>query len=106
MSKLGLSFSGPDGAEIPNYGEQDALWESDEGINCKMVVQISDVDRVSLSAAELADNGFETVLKKHDGYIKNMKSKKTIKLLRKGGVYIVRMWVKVDSVPPFRRQGN
>ena len=106
MSKLGLAFSGPDGAEIPNFGEQDALWESDEGINCKMVIQLSEVDRVLLVATELADNGFEVILRKRDGLIKNLRTGKTIKLLRKGGVYIVRMWVKTDSVPPFRRQGK
>jgi hypothetical protein len=106
MSKLGLTFSGPDGSEIQNLGEQDALWESDEGIHCKMVVQISEVDRVLLAATELADNGFEVILRKRDGIIKNLRTGKTIKLLRKGGVYIVRMWVKTSGTPPFRRQGK
>ena len=106
MSKLGLAFSGPDGSEIPNLGEQDASWESDEGINCKMVIQLSDVDRILLSGTELADNGFEIALRKRDGFIKNLRTGKTIKLLRKGGVYIVRMWVKTSGVPPFRRQGK
>ena len=110
MSKLGLAFSGPAGEEIPNLGEQDALWESDEGIHCKMVIQLSDVDRILLAGTELADNGFEIVLRKRDGFIKNLRTGKTIRLIRKGGVYIVRMWVKIPTkapsvVPPFRRQG-
>ena len=86
MSKLGLAFSGPAGEEIPNYGEQDAIFDTDEGVGCKMVIQISDVDRVLLSAAEMTDNGFEVVLKKTYGYITNLKTKKTIRLQRKGGV--------------------
>ena len=108
MSKLGLSFSGPDGKDIPNHGEQDAHWDTDEGLGCKMVMQLSDVDRVLLSAAEMADNGYEVVLKKTYGYITNLKTKKTIRLQRKGGVYILRMWIRVDgkSSPPFRRQGK
>lgn len=84
ISKLGSAFSGPAGEEIPNLGEQDALWESDEGSHCKMVIQLSDVDRVLLSGTELADNGFEVILRKRDGFIKNLHTGKTIKLIRKG----------------------
>jgi hypothetical protein len=54
----------------------------------------------------LADNGFEVVLKKTGGYITNLKTKKTIRLQRKGGVYILRMWIRTDGSPPFRRQGK
>ena len=94
-----------------NLGEQDAFWESDEGIKCKLVVQLSDVDRVLVAGTELADNGFETTLRKRDGLIKNIRTGKTIKIIRKGGVYVVRMWVNIPTttpsdVPPFRRQGN
>ena len=111
MSKLGLCFTGPAGEEIPNLGEQDAFWESDEGVKCKLCIQLSDVDRVLLAGTELADNGFEIILRKRDGLIRNIRTGKTIKLIRKGGVYIVRMWVKIptkapNDVPPFRRQGN
>ena len=106
MSRLGLPFSGPDGSEIPNLGELDALWESDEGIKCKMVLQIADVDRILLAATELADNGFDVILRKNYGLIKNLKSGKTIQLQRKGGVYIVKMWVKTDATAPFQRQGK
>ena len=105
MSRLGLSFSGPDGSEIPNFGELDAFWESEEGFKCRMVMQISDVDRILLACTELADNGFDTTFRKNDGLITNLRNQKSMKLIRKNGVYILRMWIKVDGTAPFQGQG-
>ena len=72
MSKKGLKFQGPDGTEIPNYGELDIDWESMEGHKCKMCIQISDVDRILLAVTELNDAGNDVVLSKSGGEIVNV----------------------------------
>ena len=94
MSKRGLKFAGPDGKEIPNYGEVDVDWIATEGHKCRMVIQMSDVDRCLLAVTELNDAGNDVVLSKHGGEIIHVASGKRVALQRKGGVYVVKMWIK------------
>lgn len=94
MSKRGLKFAGPDGKEMPNYGEVDVDWISTEGHKCRMVIQMSDVDRCLLAVTELNDAGNDVVLSKHGGEIINVASGKRVALQRKGGVCVVKMWIK------------
>ena len=98
MSKRGLKFAGPDGKEIPNYGEVDVDWIATEGHKCRMVIQMSDVDRCLLAATELNDAGNDVVLSKHGGEIIHVASGKRVALQRKGGVYVVKMWIKNNDV--------
>ena len=107
MSKKGLSFQGPDGSEIPNYGELDIDWESMEGHKCKICIQISDVDRILLAVTELHDAGNDVVLSRSGGEIVTVAIAKRIALQRRGGVYIVKMWIRCDEKQPsvFPRQG-
>ena len=108
MSKRGLKFSGPDGTEIPNYGELQVDWEPAEGHKCDVVLQMSDVDRILLAVTELNDAGNDVVLKKAGGEIVNVKSGKRIALQRRGGVYTVRMWIPCHEgeASDFPRPGN
>ena len=93
MSKNGQKYRGPDGSRIPNLGQKDVEFVSDEGHKCGLTWQIADVERPLIAVSHLSEAGNEVVLKKHGGEVINEKSGKRIKLQRKGGVYIMRMWV-------------
>jgi len=107
MSEKGFKFQGPDGTEIPNYGELDIDWESMERHKCKMCIQISDVDRILLAVTELNDAGNDVVLSRSGGEIANVATGKRIALQRRGGVYIVKMRIPCDEkqASVFPRQG-
>ena len=75
---------------------------------CKMCIHISDVDRILLAVAELNDAGNDVVLSKSGGEIVNVATGKRIALQRRGGVYIVNMWIRCDEkqASVFPRQGH
>ena len=63
------------------------------GHNCGIPFQVAEVERPLIAVSQLAAAGNDVILKANGGYVTNIKSGKSIKLLRKGGVYILRMWV-------------
>ena len=64
------------------------------GHRCGIPFQVADVERPLIVVSQLAAAGNKVVLGHKGGYILNDATKKTIKLLRKGGVYILRMWIQ------------
>ncbi len=98
MSKSGRKYRGPDGTRIPNEGQQEVQFTSDEGHRCGMTWQIADVERPLIAVSHFTKTGGEIV---------NIASGKKIKIQRKGGVYVLRMWVPGPATPskasPFAR---
>ena len=78
---------------MPNYGEIDVDWLATEGHKCRMTIQMSDVDSCLLAVTELNDAGSDVILRKLGGEIAHADSGKRIALQRKGGVYVVKMWI-------------
>ena len=66
---------------------------SNLGHNCGIPVQVAEVERPLIVVSQLAAAGNDVFLRAEGGSINNIKSDKSIKRLRKGGVYIFRMWV-------------
>ena len=67
---------------------------------------------LNLFTTQLAEAGNEVILRKSDGVIRNLRTKEAIQLLRRGGVYVLRMWLKDTEHPEsekapagFPRQG-
>ena len=60
------------------------------------------------AVSQLAAAGNEVLLEKAGGWIINRANKKRIRLHRKGGVYIWKMWVPADNeeASGFTRQGS
>ena len=70
---------------------------------------MSDVDRCLLAVTELNDAGNDVILRKHGGEIIHVASGRRVALQRKGGVYVVKMWIKnVDgtAASDFPRPGR
>ena len=93
MSKAGRKYRGPDGSRIPNEGQQEVHFVSDEGHKCGMTWQIANVERPLVAVSHLSAAGNEVSFSKTGGKIVNTSSGKTIRFQRKGGVYVLRMWV-------------
>ena len=93
MSKSGRKHRGPDGSRIPNLGQQAVVFRSDEGHQCGMTWQIADVERPLIAVSHLSMANNRVVLERDGGEIVHKVTAHKIKVLRKGGVYVVRMWV-------------
>ena len=112
MSKAGKSYIAANGTEIPNLGETDVAFMTDEGFSCGIPIQCAKVAKPLIAASQLAEAGNEIRLSKTWGKIVNLTTKKEIHLVRRGGVYILRMWVRDDVSRPgpaeagFTRQGK
>ena len=78
---------------------------TNEDFDMGVVIQISDIDRTLLSVSELTAAGNEVNLRKDHGEIVNTKSGKVITFPRRGGVYVIQMWIKDDEASVFPRLG-
>ena len=99
MSKSGRKYRGPDGTRITNEGQQEVQFTSDEGHRCGMTWQIADVERPLIAVSHLSAAGNKVIFTKPGGEIVNIASGKKIKIQRKGGVYVLRMWVPGPTTP-------
>ncbi len=77
-----------------------------EGHRCKIPFQVAGVEQPLLSVSHLTSAGNLVQLGDTDGNIVNLKTGRSIALERRGGVYIMKMWVPDAAAPlPFGRQG-
>jgi hypothetical protein len=106
MSKAGQKYRGPDGTRIPNSGQQKVSFTSDEGHKCGMTWQIADVERPLIAVSHLSAAGNKVIFSKTGGEVVNTATGKRIAFQKKGGVYVLRMWIpgpKESSPTPFPR---
>jgi hypothetical protein len=93
MSKGGKKYRGPDGSRIPNLGQMDVAFESEEGHRCGLTWQIADVERPLVAVSHLSAAGNRVILEKDGGEVVHEETGRKIKLQKKGGVYVMRLWV-------------
>jgi uncharacterized protein YbjT (DUF2867 family) len=106
MSKSGGKYRAANGAWIPNLGQQRVPFVNDAGDKCGTVFQVAEVERPVLSASQLAASGNSVVIGRSGGKIVNDKSGKVMKLVKRGGVYVLRMWIPLEIAPGFPGQGK
>ena len=97
MSKAGRKYRGPDGSRIPNFGQQEVAFATDEGHKCGLTMQVADVERPLVAVSHLSEAGNDVSLGKNGGKIVNLKTKRTIAVARKGNLYVLRMWVNAKE---------
>ena len=93
MSRAGKRYRGPDGSAIPNLGQADVRFTTDEGHRCVMTLQVAEIDRPLIAVTHLSACGNRVILGKDGGVIEHERTGRKIKIHRKGGVYVMRMWV-------------
>ena len=112
MSRSGKMYRGPDSSAIPNLGQQDVNFVTDEGTSAGLTFQIANIERPLIAGTHITAAGNVVTLAKDGGVITNVRSGKKIALHRRGGkeggVYTFRMWIPVSeegSKSPFQRPG-
>ena len=76
------------------------------GDRCSIPFQVAEVEQPLLSVAHLTSAGNLVQLGHTDGTVVNLTTGRTIALERRGGVYIMKMFIADSAAPlPFRRQG-
>eukprot|EP00974_Lingulodinium_polyedra_P053107 5104357-Lingulodinium_polyedra.AAC.1 len=64
-----------------------------------MAWQIADIERPILAVSHLSASGDKVVLEKDGGEIVREESGRKIQIQRKGGVYVMRMWITPSGAP-------
>ena len=112
MSRSGKMYRGPDSSAIPNLGQQDVNFVTDEGMKAGLTFQIANIERPLIAGTHITAAGNVVTLRADGGEITNIKSGRKIALHRRGGdeggVYTFRMWIPTSeegSTSPFQRPG-
>ena len=106
MSKAGGRYRAANGSRIPNLGQQAVRFEVDEGLTCGLGFQIADVERPLLAASQLAAAGNRVTLDAEGGMVEHIATGKRFRLQRRGGVYVLRMWISTTVASGFPGQGR
>ena len=101
MSAAGKGYKGADNNPTPNLGQKGVKFQTDEGYSCSLPFQCARVAHPLLSVTQLAEGGNDVFLHKAGGSIVNKKTGRKTSLVRKGGLYILRMWVKQPEASVF-----
>ncbi len=78
-----------------------------EGFRCRLPFQVAEVEQALLSVSHLTEAGNIVQFGDTDGNIVNRTTGRSIALERRGGIYIMKMWIPDPAAAqlPFRRQG-
>jgi hypothetical protein len=105
-SRAGRGYRAANGTSIKNMGEIDVPFATAEGHRCRIPFQVAGVEQPLLSVSHLTSAGNMVQLRDTDGTVVNIKTGRSIALERRGGIYIMKMWVPdAATPPPFGRQG-
>ncbi len=105
-SKTGRGYRAANGTGIKNLGQVAVRFSTAEGDMCNIPFQVAEVEQPLLSVAHLTGAGNRVELGHANGRVVNLKTGRSIALERRGGVYIMRMYLADAVAPaPFRRQG-
>ena len=107
MSRAGACYRTASGAPVPNLGEQDVQFLTNEGYSAEIPFQLADIERPLIAVSALAKAGNTVELTEDGGTITHRATGKVTGIQRRGGTYVLRMWVPVDDVQgPFPRPGT
>jgi hypothetical protein len=105
-SRAGRGYRAANGSGIKNLGVVGVPFATTEGHKCSIPFQVAEVEQPLLSVAHLTSAGNRVELGHTEGRIVNNATGRSIALERRGGVYILRMFIADAAAPlPFGRQG-
>ncbi len=105
-SRAGRGYKAANGTGIKNLGQLAVKFATAEGDKCSIPFQVAEVEQPLLSVAHLTQAGNRVELGHAGGRIVSLTSGRAIALERRGGVYILKMYLADGVAPaPFRRQG-
>ena len=96
-SRSGLEYEVANGEGLPNTGEKKCLMMTEDSSMMKRIVfRCADVHKALLSVSRVADLGYECMLGKHGGQLRDIVTGDIVPLHRRGNLYVMRAWVKQD----------
>ena len=97
-SKSGHSFrgAGKNGEAIPNLGEQMVVGVTAEGQKKRMKWTVANVRKALISVGKLEDAGYDVILGRNPRLV-HIKSGQVTKLKRRGGVYVLDLWIQIGK---------
>jgi hypothetical protein len=104
-SRAGRGYRAANGTGIKNLGQVNVPFGTREGHKCQIPFQVAEVEQPLLSVAHLTAAGNRCELGHTDGRIVNLATGRSIALERRGGVYIMRMFLPDAAAQPFGWQG-
>ena len=93
MSKAGRTYRAANGSRIRNLGQVRVPFVSTEGHRCSFPFQVAEVEHALLSVGHLAAAGNLVELHDLGGTITHKATGKQMALMRRGGVYVLRLRV-------------
>ena len=103
-SRRGEEYKVANGCTIPVEGEKRSIMMTIGSMIPKGIVfQVSNVHKPLLSVGSMADAGFDCILSKDEGIMRDRDSGEETPLVRRGNLYILRAWVK-SAESAFGRQ--
>lgn len=95
-SRTGRHYVAANNQEIKNRGQRKIRFTTEEGQTKTIGFQSAEVSRTLISVDKLNEAGCEVVLNKRNPRIITTKGE-VIKLRRKGGVFVLNMWIKLPG---------
>ena len=95
--KKGVQYEVADGTLIPNLGEKKFVAVSDAGVTRAMKAQVCDVNKAVLSVRRVVQAGNRVVFAASGSYVQDETSGETMALTEKGGMYMLKLWVKAQG---------
>ena len=112
-SKAGLHYVAANKGKIPNEGEIDFNFETEDGSLESWIFQMAEVNKALAAVADRVDHRYRVVFDKDDNtgldssYMLNKATNKIIKMTRVGNVWVVNAIVSAEDAGPggFGRRG-
>ena len=98
--KKGVQYEVADGTLMPNLGEKKFVAVSDGGVTRQMKAQGCEVNKALLSVHRVVQAGNRVVFSASGSFVQDEQIGETMELVEKGGMYMLRLWVKAQG---FRR---
>ena len=95
--KKGVQYEVADGTLIPNLGEKKFIAVNDSGVARHMRAQVCEVNKALLSVHRVVQAGNRVVFAASGSYVQDEQTGETMALEEKGGMYMLKLWVKAQG---------
>ena len=108
-SRAGIHYVSATGGRIPNEGETDLHFETEEGHALNWAFQVAEVNKVLASVSYLVDNHHRVVFDKDEAtgrdisFVTNKKTNASIKMRRDRNVWVIDAYIDEDAEAGFAR---
>ena len=92
--KKGVRYEVADGTLIPHLGEKKFVAVSDGGVVRHMKALVCDVNNALLSVHRVVQAGNRVVFSASGSFVRDEQTGETMPLEEKGGMYMLKLWVK------------